>query len=230
MKKVLLILILFLSCYVIYKYTVNDDIYYISIGDSLALGTNQKQAIGYGFSDYIKDYISENKKLKGYSKTFANNNYRITDLIRIIEYNETKTVDGQEISLNRLLKQADIITLSVGMNELYYKITTNTDNIYSYMNEMLIDMKELLEHINKFNHKKVFVLGYYNVTGKNQDIFSYINYELKELVMEEGFEYIDLAKIFDNNPIFFENSINFIPNNNGYQKISQIIVEKIKNY
>ena len=116
------------------------------------------------------------------------------------------------------------------MNEIYYKITTNTDNIYSYIEQMLSDMSSLLQYINKFNHKKVFVLGYYNITGDNQDIFNYANYKLKQIVMNEGFEYIDLAKTFNNNPLFFQNTTNFIPNNLGYQKISQIIIEKIKNY
>jgi len=229
-KKIILILLLFLSCYIIYQFTKNNNIYYLSIGDSLAVGTTQNGSIGYGYSDYIKDYLKESNKLKGYNKAFTNNNYRITDLLRIIQYNETIKIDNQEISLTRLIKKADIITLSIGMNELYYKLNSNTDNIYSYMNQMLSDIKRLLEHINYFNHKKVFVLNYYNVTGNNYDIFSYLNYELKELVLEEGFEYIDLTNIFDNNPTFFKNNSSFIPNNEGYQKISQIVLEKIKNY
>ena len=68
-----------------------------------------------------------------------------------------------------------------------------------------------------------------NVTNQNQDLFNYANHKLKELCKEYKFTYLDLSKIFDNNPKYFNNSQIFIPNNIGYEKISQIIVEKIKN-
>ena len=101
-------------------------------------------------------------------------------------------------------------------------------NIYSYMNELINDMKELLEYINKFNHKRVYVLGYYNTYGY-QEYIDYINIKLKNIVINEGFIYIDLANIFDNNPRLFDKKDSFIPNNQGYLKISEKIVAKIEN-
>ena len=142
----------------------------------------------------------------------------------MIEYNETKVVNGEEYSINQLIKKADIITLSVGMNELYYKLNVNNENIYNYINDLLEDMKKLLKHIDRFNHKKVFVLGYYNVNS-NQEYINYINSKLKYIVESIGFEYVDLSNLFDNNPIFFDKPNSFIPNNEGYLKISKIIIK-----
>ena len=52
----------------------------------------------------------------------------------------------------------------------------------------------------------------------------YINVKLKNIVINEGFIYIDLANIFDNNPRLFDKKDSFIPNNQGYLKISEKIV------
>ena len=90
MKKVFLILILFLSCYIIYNNTVDNKMYYLTIGDFLSKGTNEYGISSYGYSDFIKDYLYKTKKLKGYNKTFTDNDYRISDIVRILEYNESK--------------------------------------------------------------------------------------------------------------------------------------------
>lgn len=229
MKKIIFIIILFLSCYIIYNLTYEDKFNYLTIGDSLSLGVNNYGIKQYGYSDYVRDYLKNNNILKKYDNTFTDPNYRVTDLLRMIEYNEIKTVNGKDISFNRLINNADIITLSIGMNELYYKLKMNDSNVYSYMNGLLDDLELLLKRINRFNHKKVFVLGYYNVINC-QDEINYINTKLKHIVEAEGFEYIDLSNIFDNNPKFFDKNDSFIPNNDGYFKISQIIVEKIIKY
>ncbi len=230
MKKIIFILILFLSCYLIYYFTSTDKLYYLSIGDSLSKGINEYNMISYGYSDIVKDYLQNNNKLRGYNNSFTNKDYRITDLLRIIKYNEDIEIDDKSVSLNQLLKKADIITLSVGMNELYYKLSINNENIYFYVDEMLEDIKELLIHIDKFNHKKVFVLGYYNIKDKNQDIFNYANYKLRTIVLKEGFEFVDLDNIFSNNKEYFKNSLSFNPNFEGYKQISKIVIEKIENY
>lgn len=225
-KKIIFILILFLSCYFIYNFSLDNKLFYVSIGDFLSKGINNYDIKVKGYSDYVMEYLASNNRLKEYNNVFCDSDYRITDILRIIRYNDTKRVNDKEINLNRLIKEADVITLSVGMNELYYKLNKNDSNIYSYMNEMLFDMKELLGYINKFNHKRVFVLGYYNITNYQEEI-DYINTKLKDIVRGEGFIYIDLSMIFDNNPVFFDNVNGFIPNNKGYLKISQKIVAKI---
>lgn len=228
MKKIILVLFLFLSCYFIYKWTIDDKIYYLTIGDYLSIGNNEYDTNGY--SNYVKKYLENKDKLEGYNNNWTNKDYRITDLLRIIKYNETIEIDNQVISLNQLLKKADLITVSVGMNELYYKISLNIDNIYTYLDEMLQDMDELLGYIDLFNHHDVFVLGYYNVTDTNNDIFHYLNFKLEQLVLSYDYEYINLEEIFTKNPNYLIKDTNFIPNIEGYEEISKKIVEKLRKY
>lgn len=225
MKKVFFILILFLSCYFIYNKTTNDKVYYLTIGDSLSKGTNEYGVVSYGYNEYVKDYLEGSNQLEGFNKTYTDNDYRIIDVIKALEYNEKK----DNYSLNRLIKKADIITISLGMNELYYKLEKNNQNIYTYIDNMIKNYEKLLTYINRFHHEKVFVLGYYNVLGESNDIFAYANYKLKEICDEYDFIYVDLSNIFTNNPIYFSKQDSFIPNSKGYEKISQIIVENLKN-
>jgi len=221
MKKIIFILILFLSCYIIYNLTVDSKYYYLSFGDCVSSGLNKNR--------YVSNYLEKSDKLKKYNDSFVNCDYRITDLINILKYNETKVIDNKKYNLNQLLKKADVVTLSIGMNELYYKLNNDSDNIYNYMNNIINDMNELLGYIDNFNYEIVFVLGYYNV-GVEQEYVNYINAKLNNIVSERGYVYIDLSNYFDNNPMFLSKNGSFLPNNEGYLKISKIIIEKLENY
>lgn len=227
MKKIIFVLILFLSCYFIYNVTNERQVYYLSLGDFLAKGNISKETIGYGYSLYLKDYLSNSHYLEDYNDTFTNSDYRITDLVRMIKYNEHLYQDNKEVHIAQLIKKADIITLSVGMNELYYKLYINKSDIYTYIHEMLDDMEELLDDINKISTGKVFVLGYYNITEDYNDIFNYINYELKVLVKEKNFIFVDVDNLFSEKEKYLSNNRYFYPNNEGYYKIYQFIVEKM---
>lgn len=225
MKKVLLIVLLCFSCYFIYNKTINKKVYYLTIGDALSKGVSEYGVVSYGYSDYIKDYFQKNKKLEGYNKTYTSADYRVIDIIKSLEYNEKK----DDYSLNRLIKKADVITISLGMNELYYKLNNNNQNIYTYIDTMINNYSKILKYINNFHHDHVYVLGFYNSSGANDDIFSYANYKLKEICQSNNSTYIDLSSSLSNNPMYLSRRGTYIPSPKGYEKISQIIVENLKN-
>lgn len=226
MKKVFLILTLFLSCYFIYTKTEGNKKNYLVIGDSISKGINEYGISSYGYSDFIKDYLDENKSLKNYNNTFTNIDYKVSDIVNILKYNQKKN----NYNLNRLIKEADIITISLGIQEIYYKLNKNNQNIYTYIDNIIKDYNQILNYINKFHHEKVYILGYYNVTGTNNDIFNYANYKLEELTKKYNYNYVDLSQILDNNPTYISQiDENYMPNIKGYQKISQIIVENLEN-
>ncbi|UKI27223.1 MAG: hypothetical protein L6V91_00680 [Bacilli bacterium] len=102
MKKVLLILILFLSCYFIYNFTNDKQLSYLTLGDCLSKGTNEYGVAIKGYSDYIRNYLVNQNILKDYNKTFTSNDYRIIDIIKKY-YHIMKKRDNY--SLNRLIKR-----------------------------------------------------------------------------------------------------------------------------
>lgn len=230
MKKIIFILILFLTCYIIHTKTQDNKIYYLSLGDAISKGSTPYSETGQGYSDYIKDYLKQNNLLEGYNKTFTSKYNRITDMINQLDTSKETIIGTKKITINQLISKSDLITISLGMNEIYYKLLTDNNNTYEYINTMMEDIDILFNKISKLNHRKILVLNYYNITTTNQDIFNYANIKLKEITKKYGFEYIDIASILNKNPKFFINNTNFIPNNNGYYQIYQIILEKIKNY
>ena len=208
MKKIILILFLFLSCYIIYNLTEDKKLSYLVIGDIIA----------------DNPYIKNNEK--EYNNDYINQEYRIIDLINIIKYNQ----EINKTSIHRLLKKSDILIISIGMNDIYYKLNIGTKNIYTYLNDMTNNMKILLSEIDKYNYEKVLVLGYYNIRNKDNDLFTYLNYKMKEVTESYNYEYIELNNILQNNPSLYKKNTNFYPNNEGYSKINKIIVENLKKY
>ena len=207
MKKIILILFLFLICYLIYISTEKKELSYVVIGDLIA-------------------DINYNNQYKNYNNDYINENYRLIDLINIINYNK----ELNNISIHRVLKNADILIVSIGMNDIYYKLNIDTINIYTYLNDMLNNLDILLKEINKYQYKKVFILGYYNIYNKNNDLFTYINYKIKKLIKNYQYEYIELNNILKNNPQLYKKDNNFNLNIEGYREINKIIVEKLKKY
>ena len=214
MKKIILILFLFLSCYIIYNLTEEKSLSCLVIGDTIA----------------DNNYLKDNELITKYNNNYINKDYRIIDLINIIKYNEEIKVNDKNLSIHRLMKNTDILILSIGMNDIYYKLNNDTKDIYTYMNNMVNNMEILLEEINKYSYKKVIILGYYNITNNHNDLFTYLNYKMKKITNKYNYEYLELNNILKNNPNLLEKNNNFELNDHGYNEISKIIVEKLKKY
>ena len=221
MKKIILILILFLSIWFIYNNTFDEKINYLVLGNDLSVGDNN-------YSLYVKDYLDKKNIIGNYNTSFVDLDLRITDLINKIKYNESVKINNKTVGINMLLKNADIITISIGMNELYYKLSINNENIYTYMKDMINDLEVLFNLINRYNHKRVFVINYYNIYNYNKDIFDYLNYYLEILCDKEGFEYVDVSEFLDNNIINYEKSSNFYLNKYGNKIIGDLIVNRLQ--
>ena len=215
MKKIMLILFLFLSCYIcyfIYNITEDNKNYFLALGDNIV----------------DNPYLKENPKVSTYNTDFINKDYRIIDLLNIIKYNQELTINNKQVSIHQLLKKSDIVILSIGMNDIYYKLNDNTKEIYTYLNNMINNYEEILKEINRYDHKQVIIIGYYNITNKNNDIFTYINYKIKRIANKYNYTYLELNNTMYNNQKYLQKTNNFYLNNEGYQEINKLIVENLK--
>lgn len=211
MKKIMLILFLFLiifTCYITYKLTINNTPYYLSIGDITA----------------DNPYLKNNSQIT-YNNYFVNKDNRIKDLVNIIKYNQEIEKDNKYISIHQLLKKADIVVLSIGTNDIYNKLNEDTKEIYTYLNKMINDIEYILNEIKRYDYKKVYVLGYYNTTTKNNDIFTYINYKLKKITQSKNYTFIDLNQSLKNEPKYLIKENNYYLNETGYRIIYNILKE-----
>lgn len=199
-------------CYFIYELTDNDNLTCLVIGDSIA--------------DNI--YLRENKKINNYNNQFINKDYRMIDLLHIIKYNEEINYQNKTISIHQLLKQSDIVIISIGMNDIYAKLEDDPKNMYTYLNEMVNNMELILDEISRYKNAKIIVLGYYNIFDKKNDLFTYINYKIKRITEKHDYIYIDTNKNLNNNQKYLLKNNQFYLNDHGYQEINELIVEKLE--
>ena len=223
MKKILTIIIVLLSVFLIYLGFKDKEIYYFSMGDSLANGINSYNAKDYGYSDYIKDKLNVKKYV-----SFTNNNKRSIDFIKDIEDNVK--IDDKTIQ-NALIK-ADIITLSVGMNDLFSNINFNNDfsvnDLYTKFEEVVVDLEKLFKLLRIYSKEDIIYIGIYNCLKEDslEEFFIYANEQLKKLCDNYKITYLDIYNDF-NNTSYFDNPNSYFPNKDGYKLISNEIIDII---
>lgn len=227
-KKILLLIVIAITFFITINST-NDKMSYISLGDGLSKGINYNNYEGKGYSDFISDYINKFNKLEMYTKDFTSEDERITDLIDNIEENISTTVSKKTITIQNAIKNSDIITISIGMNEILYKYSNNVNDgyMYSYIDECMNDLNKLMKTIRKLNNKDIYLLGYYNPTkDKMLDKFiKYANINLLEICSEYKLNYVNLYDIFKNNKHLIYNLKNHYPNQDGYKLIANEIIK-----
>ncbi len=226
MKKILTIIIVLLAVFLIYLGFKDKEIYYFSMGDSLANGINSYNAKDYGYADYVKDSL----EIKKY-ESFTNNNKRSIDFVKDIEDNIK--INGKNIQ--NILIKADIITLSVGMNDLFSNLTFNNDfsvnDLYMKFEEVMVDLENLFKLLRTYSKEDIIYIGIYNCLKENSldEFFIYANEQLKKLCDNYKITYLDIYNEF-NDSTYFDNPNSYFPNKAGYKlissKIIDIIVEK----
>ena len=58
LKKTIFYLFIIISIFLIYKFTFNNNVNYVALGDDLAKGINSYGHVSYGYFDYIYDYYN----------------------------------------------------------------------------------------------------------------------------------------------------------------------------
>lgn len=92
MKKIIIILFFFISffmCYLIYKLTEDDKLYFTSLGDTIS----------------INDFSTNINNISTYNTVFTDKDCHLTDLLNTLKYNQEKELDGVSISLHQILKK-----------------------------------------------------------------------------------------------------------------------------
>jgi len=245
MKKLMISGIVLIVTMMIYITTIDKKIYYVALGDSLAIGQNPYGKVGYGYSDYVSNYLERNELLEFYTKDFAKSGYRTSDLYKDIENNkEIKSTNNKILSIKNALIKADILTLSIGANDLFYKIGMNDmefnldkkDEIYKYIDEVVKDIDKLLELVRKYCKEDIIMIGYYNplskisshYTRELEPMFLYGNEQIRKIAYKHNAHYIDIYEIFMENPEYIPNPLDIHPSISGYEAIALQIINIIE--
>lgn len=246
MKHRCLILSLFItiSVFLIYLFTVNHKINYVALGDSLAAGQNPYGEISYGYSDLVANYLRRNKLLDFYTKDFAKSGDKIEDLKMKLENNQTITVDGKDYHIKTALREADLVTISIGANDFikHFSLTNlnldqfTSEKLKQYVDEVLDQLDPLFQELKQYAKKNVLVLGYYNPLPRMtedyadliKELFAYADQGYLNICNKYGFHYIPLYQKFAGHKDYLPNPIDIHPNLDGYQVIANQIIDYLE--
>ena len=215
MKKTLFTMLVVLIIFLIYFFNTSEKVYYLSLGDYLSYGINNFNNVNNNYSENIKEHYKEN--LNNYVNYSSYDDYRVMDLINDIKYNKIVTYENKKYNMQNLLIKANLITISIGMNDLLYKVKFESD-LYEYTDELINDIEKLFKLVRKYNKDKIYFLSFYNIIGNN-NLIEYANKRLKIICEKNKIKYVDISLL--NN--YTVNSI--YPNNDGYTYITNKILQ-----
>lgn len=227
--KLLILLIISSSVFFIYKENNQNNITYLALGDGYALGIDSYGRKDYGYSDYLKDELENEKKLNNYIKSFANSTMSIKNLYDDILINKEITLKNKKINIRRSLREAELVTISIGLNDLLYQLSI-TDHLTEYKLNKIIEeidtsYEKLLKEIKKYYQYDIYVIGYYNINENNKDLQKAIQ-KLNQVLEKKEIIFIPIYDLFEQNPNYRSNPTSIYPNNLGYQAISNQIKNK----
>ena len=233
MKKIIIPILIIFLVFIIYKTNEKNLIDYMVLGDSISLGINSYGNKTYGYNDYLKNYLDNNDLMHKYNNYFSKSNYTIQELINDIQNNKNILYDDKTYNIKKELREADLLTLSIGMDEIV-KILSETNiefnNIKPDLDNLINEMDELLKKITELSKSRIILIGYYNpsnVYNTNIDrIFAYFNLEYTRLAKKYKIEYVDIYNSIKNDSTFLPNKKDYHLTSRGYLKISKDIIEK----
>lgn len=232
-KKYIRLIVLIITCLLIFIIYNNNDkktINYISLGDGFAVGLNSYEQKDFGYSYYLKNYFESNDKLNKYYD-FSYKDIMIKDLYKDILID--KKNNKREI-LKQALRNSNLLTLSIGINDLIYKKSLIKDLTETkkrqIIKEIVKNLDKTIIEIKKYYKKDIYIIGYYNFYPQNSvesSLIDNLNIEYKKLSTKNKYKFIEVEKIINRNSEYLENPNSFYPNTKGYHKICQKILEKI---
>lgn len=229
--KMIFLYILIITSVIIIPKIINNKINYLSIGDSYAKGINSYGIEEYSYSDYLKDMLNNKRKLNDYTN-YSYDEITINDLINEINKIQNNDTKLQKMLLKRLIQDADIITLSIGLNDIKYYLSLEDNMNNKKINKILEKVENnyngLIKEIRKYYSKEIYVIeypiimtnDYYSlVLTKKFNQFLRSNKEVKS---------ISINDIENDKNTYFDNNNSSHYNRKGYKVISNKIYKMIE--
>ena len=228
MKKILILGIIILSIFIIYLTTIDKKVYFLSLGDEIALGITKEGYYELNYNDYIKEYLENKNKLEIYINDFTTQGYRITDIINDI--NKNKELEETNKTIKNTLIKADLVTLSIGTNDIIsqiereYKLTKiDYNKIYKNIKQITEDLDKLLKLLREYCKEDIILVGI-NITTEDEKINEIINYA------NETFEQIsNKYNITYINQYEKKQEIKIYPTKEEYKMLGNKIIEEKNN-
>ncbi len=231
MKKILIVGIIILSIFLIYLTTIDKKVYYLALGDQISLGMTKDGYYELSYTNYIKEYLEEKGKLETYIDDYLTQGYRITDIINDI--NNNKEIEETKKTLKNALIKADLITISIGTNDIIAKIDNENklskidyNKLYKNINDITNDLDKLLNLIREYCKEDIILIGIYINTNneKLNEIINNANEKFKETANKYNITYIDLLNTLEK-----KQELNIYLTKEEYKRLGNTAIDIINN-
>ena len=229
--KLLTLILMVSTIFFIYKHTNYNNITYTNMGDGLSFGIDCYGKKTYSYSEYIKEYLNDNNKLKDYYNGYSSTDMTIEKLHYTLLTNQKTNYNNTKKNIKSILHETDYLTMTIGLNDLIENLEKEdnlTDqNINKIINKIEDSFNNLIKELRKVYNRDIYIIGYYKQKINNKDYNKYITKLNNIYKKNKEVIYISTDIISDNKSIFLSNPSNYYPNYKGYQVISTKIVDKI---
>lgn len=229
---------------------MSDDLNYLALGDSLAAGVNENNELGKGYADFIaNEYRIDDSYEFHFNKGFAYPGYTTADVLKDIEANVTKPIfdlNGQSqktATLQQAIKDAHLITLSVGANDVLKNVTRSESGTVSFdaagvlqsISQVSANYEKILTSIYTLNPEAdVLVMGLYNpfphihdeaIQTQLNTFVTTINNSIKAAAEKNGAIFSDVAEIIASSPQeYLPNPSNVHLSEYGYEMVATVMM------
>lgn len=232
-KKLLVLLLLSLSVFFVYKLSGKKNITYTVLGDSFSMGENSYGGYTYGYEDYLRDYLRKNKRVE-FIDLYTNKNENIVNLHNKILNNYSEVIKSKNYNIKKIISESDIITISIGINDIIYESYINNNVLLNQYKEDKIvkyiynNFKNLMKEILKYKNNNIFVIGYPKRDIEYKKLIEKLNNKYKNYSEKNNIIFIDSGELLDKND-YFDDKKSIFPNTNGYRVIAKKIINIYKN-
>lgn len=224
-RKYKLIIIILLSAvftYLIYILNKETKINILSLGDGVSYGETSFNIKGFSYNDYITKHFETLKVLKNYTN-LSKKNLTLEELL--FEIKDNKYYDNEKKYIKELMHNSNLITISIGEEELTKKAITkdlNKETIKKYINLY----ENLISLIKENTDSKIVVISYYENNYLNKTNTILLNSELSNLCIKHNLIFINISDILKENDNKLEsNSLYF--NYQVHKQIAEMIINSI---
>lgn len=211
-----------------------ETIHYIALGDSLAAGVTPYKQLDDGYADFIAGKFEEEGKLGSFTKEFS---YPGSTSQQVLE-------GLQREELKKALKEASLVTISAGANDLLKlvkingetgQITYDLNAIQSAVLGIFSNVSETVKHIKSINSTtQVYVMGYYFPyphLGEAQKaelvkLSTTLDSTLEKAAKAEGAIFVPVSNKFGTNAVeLVPNAADVHPTKEGYRLMAEAFFE-----
>lgn len=202
----------------------------------MAAGQTPNNTIEESYGDYIQEYLKDKEVLEFYTKDFSKSGYRSIDLLNDLKENKEIKVNGKKITIKNALIKADLVTVSIGANDLFYKLNIGNefdmnefDDIYTYVDETILDVDKLLYELRKSCKEQIMVFGFYNpftnfstsLANTVEPVILYANTKMENIVRKYDMTYVDIHDTFLANDNYLPSTLEIHPTKDGYRAMAK---------